>query len=178
MRRAPASASELATTVRKTNSMRYLEAKRIPYHAYEFSRDIRSADDAAQAMGVPPCAVYKTLVVTREHGRPLLVMMPGDRALDLKRLARAVGEKKLHMATHREAESLTGLEVGGISPLGLLHKGFEVFADAAIAQQPEVHVSAGCRGLNLRLRADDLLKVTQARLAPLAVPTQKETGPW
>jgi len=163
--------------VRKTNSMRYLEARRIPYHAYGFSSDIRSAEDAARAMGVPACAVYKTLVVGREHGRPLLVMIPGDRALDLKRLARAVGEKKLHMATHREAECLTGLEVGGISALSLIQKGFEVYADASIAEQSDVHVSAGCRGINLRLRAEDLLRVTQARVAPLTGPTDGESAP-
>ena len=159
-----------ATMKHKTNSMRLLEAKKIPYQVYEFSAEIRSAEEVAEALGAPLSQIYKTLVVTREHGQPLLVMVPGDRMLDLKSLAKAVGEKKLRMATHKEAEALTGLEVGGISPLSLLHKGFEVYADEAILSQPEVYVSAGCRGINLSLHPSDLLQVTNARVVQATGP--------
>ena len=119
-------------------------------------------------MGVPPDHVFKTLVVLRERGRPLLALVPGPRALDLKLLAKAAGEKKLHMATHKEAEALTGLEVGGISALALLNKGFEVYADESIRSLSEVYVSAGQRGINLSLRPQDLLQVTHAKVAPLS----------
>ncbi len=152
----------------KTNSMRFLESRHVPYQVHEFSDEIRSADDAAQVMGAPPDHVFKTLVVLRERGRPLLVLVPGNKALDLKLLARAAGEKKLHMATHREAEALTGLEVGGISALALLNKGFEVYADESMRSLSEVYVSAGHRGINLSLRPQDLLQVTRAKVAPLA----------
>lgn len=152
----------------KTNSMRLLEARRIPYQVHEFSTDIRSAEGAAQVMGAPPSHVYKTLVVLRERGRPLLVMVPGDRALDLKLLAKAAGEKRLHMATHNEAEALTGLEVGGISALALLNKGFEIYADEAMLELPQVYVSAGQRGIDLGLRPQDLLQVTRARVAAIS----------
>ena len=151
----------------KTNSMRLLESHRIAYRVHEFSSEIRSAEDAAQVMGAPPDQVYKTLVVLRERGRPLLVLVPGPKALDLKLLAKAAGEKKLHMATHKEAEALTGLEVGGISALALLNKGFEVYADESIRSLSEVYVSAGQRGINLSLRPQDLLQVTRAKVAPV-----------
>ena len=106
--------------VEKTNAMRVLDARKVPYEIITFSPDIHSAEGVAEAAGISPAEVYKTLVVSREHGKPLLVMIAGDRELDLKRLARAAGEKKLKMATYRQAEELTGLQVGGISPLALV----------------------------------------------------------
>jgi Cys-tRNA(Pro)/Cys-tRNA(Cys) deacylase len=147
----------------KTNSMRMLESRRIPYRAHEFSAEFHSAEEAAEVLGVPLSQIYKTLVVMRQGGRPMLVMVPGDKALDLKLLASAVGEKKLRMATQREAEAHTGLEVGGISALALLHKRFDVYADDAILSLSRVYVSAGRRGIDLSLLPGDLLRVTNAR---------------
>lgn len=141
-----------------------LESRRIPYQAHEFSADLHSAEDAAEALGVPLSQIYKTLVVMRPGGRPVLVMVPGDKALDLKLLARAVGQKKLCMATHREAEAHTGLEVGGISALALMRKRFDVYADEGILSLSRVYVSAGCKGINLSLLPGDLLRVTNARV--------------
>ena len=152
----------------KTNSMRFLESQRVAYRTHEFSPEIRSAADLATALGVPAAQVFKTLVVLRERGRPLLVMIPGDRSLNLKALAKAVGEKKLSMAAHREAEALTGLEVGGISALALMHKGFQVYADKGMLDFPEVYVSAGTRGTNLGLSPQDLIRVTRARVVEVA----------
>ena len=152
----------------KTNSMRFLESQRVAYRTHEFSLEIRSAADLATALGVPAAQVFKTLVVLRERGRPLLVMIPGDRSLNLKALAKAVGEKKLSMAAHREAEALTGLEVGGISALALMHKGFQVYADKGMLDFPEVYVSAGTRGTNLGLSPQDLIRVTRARVVEVA----------
>jgi len=160
----------------KTNSMRFLEAQKIPYRVHEFSPEIRSADEVADVLGIPHSQVYKTLVVTRERGRPLLVMIAGDKSLDLKRLAKALGEKKLSMASHKEAEALTGLEVGGISALSLLHKGFSVYADQEILDLPEVYVSAGVRGINLSLRPGDLLRVTRAQVVQAAQSEKHEVA--
>jgi Cys-tRNA(Pro)/Cys-tRNA(Cys) deacylase len=148
--------------------MRFLESQGIAYQAHEFSSEIHSAEGAAETLGVPASHVYKTLVVMRQRGRPLLVMLPGDANLDLKRLARAAGEKKLRMATQKEAEELTGLQVGGISALALQHKRFDVFADEAILSLPSVYVSAGCRGIDLSLSPKDLLQITNARRVRVA----------
>lgn len=144
--------------------MRLLEARKIPYEVYLFSPDIHSAQGLAEAVGLPAGQVYKTLVVQRERGHPLLVMIPGDKELNLKRLAQSIGEKKLRMATQKEAEALTGLQVGGISALALLHKGFEVYIDRSALALSRVLVSAGRRGINLRMAVNDLIRVTGAKV--------------
>lgn len=152
----------------KTNALRFLASRRVPYQAYTFSEGIHSAEEAAEAMGVPAAQVYKTLVVLRERGRPLLVIVPGGRQLDLRRLAKGIGEKKLRMASQREAESLTGLLVGGISALALLNKGFQVYIDSSAARLDQVYVSGGQRGLNVRLAVADLVRLTGARMVEAA----------
>jgi Cys-tRNA(Pro)/Cys-tRNA(Cys) deacylase len=154
--------------MRKTNSMRLLDARKIPYQAHAFASETRSAGDAANLLGVEPWQVYKTLVVVRERGRPLLVLAPGPRELNLKRFAAHLGEKRLRMASHKEAERLTGLQVGGISALALVDRGFGVYADQDILSLPMVYVSAGRRGINISLRPQDLLRVTGAQTIPLA----------
>lgn len=147
----------------KTNAMRLLEQRGIAYTAHTFSPEIHAADGVAAVLGVPAHTVYKTLVAVRPRGRSLLVMVAGDRELDLRLLARSLGEKSLEMASHKEAEALTGLQVGGISALALLSKGFEVCIDRPALQLEHVYVSAGQRGINLHLRVADLVKVTGAR---------------
>ncbi len=76
--------------------------------------------------------------------------------------------------TEREAEELTGLQAGGISPLALIHKGFQVVIDASAQSQAEVHISGGQRGLNIKLAVADLAKLTNARFAPVGRPDLNE----
>jgi Cys-tRNA(Pro)/Cys-tRNA(Cys) deacylase len=147
----------------RTNAMRLLDAHGVDYQVVTFSPDIHSATGAAETMGLDSAQVYKTLVVQRAPGKPLLVMVAGDQEIALKALAASVGEKKLSMATHREAEALTGLQVGGISALMLLNQGFEICIDGAAQALDEIVVSAGQRGVDLRLRVADLVQVTGAR---------------
>ena len=150
----------------KTNAMRMLEAKGIAYETHTFSPDIRSAEGVAEAVGWPADQVFKTLVVRPANvkERPLLAVIPGNCELDLRQLAKAMGIKKLRMATQREAESLTGLLVGGISALALLSKGFKVFLDASANEHERILVSAGQRGINLELGVEDFVAITRARL--------------
>lgn len=157
----------------KLNSMRLLESRKIPYIAktYDASSEFHSATEAAQLLGASPDSVYKTLVVLREppqKGKPILVMIASDRELDLKSLAKSLDEKKLRMATQREAESLTGLQVGGISPLLLLNRGFEVCIDEIARTLDQIHVSAGERGIDLQLAVKDLIDVTRAKVVRAA----------
>ena len=149
----------------KTNAMRVLDQRKIAYEVHEYSPEIHSAVEAAQVMGRSPECVYKTLVVMREalRAKPLLVMVPGDRELDLRVLAKSTSDKKLRMAAQKEAESLTGLLVGGIGALALLNRGFETWIDSAAQAHERICVNAGQRGINLELRVDDLMKVTGAR---------------
>jgi len=153
----------------KTNAARLLEARGIPHRVrvYDAERAFHSADDAAALLGVPGASVLKTLVVLREAAgrpKPLLVLVPSDRQLDMKRLGQALGEKRLRMASQREAERLTGLKVGGISALAVRAGAFEVLVDASAARWERVHVSAGVRGVDLELAVTDLLAATGGRL--------------
>lgn len=147
----------------KTLAMRVLDGKKVPYRVLIFSPEIRSAGGVAEVLGLSPAEVYKTLVVVRPLGKPLLVMVAADQELDLKRVAKAVGEKKLKMATRREAETLTGLQAGGISALALLNRGFEICILDEAQLPSHVIVSAGRRGVNLRLALKDLVRVTGAK---------------
>jgi Cys-tRNA(Pro)/Cys-tRNA(Cys) deacylase len=148
----------------KTNAMRALDARRIPYETFTYDAGIHSADEVARLLGVPEGHVFKTLVVLAEQDRRLLVVTPGDRELDMRLVAKAVGAKSAHMALQRDAERLTGLKVGGISPLALLDKRFEVYLDAPGATLDELYINGGQRGVNLKLRVADLLAVTGARV--------------
>jgi len=147
----------------KTNAMRALDARRIPYEVLDFSPDIHSAVGVAEEVGLPPDQVYKTLVVLRPQGKAMLVMIAGNQELDLKQVSRELGEKKVRMASHREAEDLTGLQVGGISALALLNRPFEVFIDRPATELSHILVSAGKRGINLRISVADLMHITRAR---------------
>jgi Cys-tRNA(Pro)/Cys-tRNA(Cys) deacylase len=88
--------------------------------------------------------------------------------VDLKALAKVLGEKKVSLATHKEAEEMTRLQVGGISPLALVNRGFLVVIDSAILSHDEVHISGGQRGLNIRLPVQDLVRITRAKKANIA----------
>ena len=148
--------------------MRLLESRKIAYAAktYDASGEFHSATEAATLIGAPADAVYKTLVVLREppkSGKPVLVMIASPREVDLKLLAKALGEKKLRMASQNEAESLTGLQVGGISALALLNRGFEICIDEPALALDQVHISAGQRGIDLQLAVKDLIALTRAK---------------
>lgn len=147
----------------KTNAMRALDARHIPYNTFTYPDTIHSAVEVAQLLGVSPERVYKTLVVLADADRRLLVVTPGDHELDMRRVARAVGAKSARMAPQRDAERLTGLKVGGISPLALLEKRFEVYMDESALAFDDLYINGGQRGVNLRLRVADLISVTGAQ---------------
>ena len=155
------------------NVTRLLDSKKVPYKLFELSPEKRGAAETARLLGVDPELVYKTIVVTRpKPGKPVLSVIPGPNRVDLKLLAAALGEKKVNLPTEREAEELTGLQAGGISPLALLNKGFQVLIDAAAQDRAEIHVSGGQRGLNIRLPAAALAELTRARFVQISVPDQ------
>ena len=98
----------------------------------------------------------------------MLVVVPGNSTVDLKLVASALNEKKVYLPTEREAEELTGLQAGGISPLALIKKGFQVVIDSSAQNFKEIHVSGGQRGLNIKLSVADLVKLTNARFGKVS----------
>lgn len=153
----------------KTNAMRVLDSQKIEYHVtvYDDAGEFHSADEAAALIGAPIEQVYKTLVVMREtpRAKALLVMVASHREVDLRVLAKSVGEKKLRMATKKEAEQLTGAQIGAISALAQLNKGFEMLLDKPALNLERIHVSGGARGVDIQLRVQDLIRVTRAKIA-------------
>ena len=151
------------------NVTRFLDSRKIAYTAFETAAEKLGALETAQLLKVPPEAVFKTIVVTREKPKKLLLaVIPGPNTVDLKSLAAFLGEKKVYLPTEREAEQLTGLQAGGISPLALINKGFQVVIDSGAQNHAEIHISGGQRGLNIRLAVADLVKLTNARLGPIS----------
>lgn len=148
------------------NVTRFLEARKVAYTAFETPVEKLGAMETARILNIRPEMVFKTIVVTREKPRKaILAVIPGPSNVDLKLLAAALGEKKVHLPTEHEAEQLTGLQAGGISPLALINKGFQVVLDSSAENFSEIHVSGGQRGLNIRLPVMDLIKLTNARVA-------------
>ena len=153
----------------KPNSVtRLLEGRGVPYTVYELPGEKLGAAESAQYMQVPLERVFKTIVVTRQgRGKPILAVVPGTKEVDLKALARALGEKKVLLPPERQAEQLTGLQAGGISPLALLNRGFQVILDASARNFDEIHISGGQRGLNIRLPVEALVELTHARISEI-----------
>ena len=145
---------------------------KISHQIHEYHHD-PAADsyglEAAEAMGVPPGRVFKTLLVALNgDARRLAVgIVPVSHQLDLKAIAAACGAKKAEMADAREAERATGYVVGGISPIGQ-KKRLPAVIDSSAQGMDTVYVSAGRRGLEIELAPEDLQRLTRARFAAIA----------
>jgi Cys-tRNA(Pro)/Cys-tRNA(Cys) deacylase len=150
------------------NVTRYLDAHKVKYIAHELPAEKLGALEAAEYMNVPTGQVFKTIVTTREKKKSVLAVIPGPQVVDLKLLAAFLGEKKISLPTEREAELLTGLQAGGISPLALINKGFQVVIDSAAQGFDQIYISGGQRGLNIQLPVADLIQLTNARVGKVS----------
>lgn len=145
------------------NVTRLLDSKKIRYTSFELPKEKLGAEETAEFLNISSALVYKTIVVVRSNKKPLLCVIPGDRAVDLKAVAELIREKKVSIPSQNEAETLTGLQAGGISPLALLHKGFQTLIDQSALDVDEIHLSGGQRGLILRMDPHDLQNLTNAQ---------------
>ena len=155
----------------RTLAMRILETRGIPYEPVSYVViDHLSAGQVAAAIGFPVEQTFKTLVVLpeRPHARPILALLPGDTQLDLKKLAAASTEKKVQMAPQREAERLTGLEKGGISPLALMDKGWAVYVDETAILFDRIEISAGKIGVGVIVPVEPLVALLDAKLVDIS----------
>jgi len=138
----------------------------IDFTLHEYTHDPRAESfglEAAEALGLDPVRVFKTLMATVD-GRLAVAVVPVSGQLDLKALARALGGSKSAMADRSAAERATGYVAGGISPVGQkrLHP---TVLDASALDHPTVFVSAGRRGLDLEIAPADLVRATEAVVA-------------
>ncbi len=120
---------------------------------------------AAEAMGVSPSEVFKTLMAELD-GKPICAIVPSDEEVNMKKLAAALGGKSAHMMKPADAERLTGYKVGGISPLGQ-RKPVPTALDELASLYDEIFLNGGQRGLQIRIRPDDLIKALNCVTADL-----------
>ena len=152
-----------------TPATRALDKAGIAYtlHSYAYDPDAqRIGLQAAEALGVAPDRVLKTLMASVD-GKPVCLLVASDREVGMKRVAAAFGGKSAAMLKPAEAERLTGYHVGGISPLGQKRAVPTVIDAGSLAGDAEIHVNGGGRGLQIRLRPADLVRILSARTAPL-----------
>jgi len=136
-------------------------------HAYEHDPAAKSYGlEAAEALGLAPEQVFKTLLVEVD-GKLAVGVVPVDRQLDLKAVAAALNGKKAVMADPAAAERTTGYVVGGISPIGQKRR-LPTVIDATVTEHDQVYVSGGRRGLDIGLSPADLITITTARTATIA----------
>lgn len=151
------------------NVTRLLDSRKIKYEVFELPGEKLAAEQVARLMNAAPEIVFKSIVIIRRGpGKPILAVVPGNQDVNLKKLAKAVGEKKVSPATQKEAEQLTKLQTGGISPLALINRGFEILIHKSILDQDLIHISGGERGLNIRIASGDLVKLVYARVADIS----------
>lgn len=152
----------------KTNVMRLLDAAGIAYEVQEYEVDEKdlSGVHVAQSIGQDVDTVFKTLVLKGEKTGYLVCCIPVAEELDLKKAAKAAGDKKVEMLPMKELLPVTGYIRGGCSPIGMKKK-FPSYIEETAALFEKIAVSAGCRGLQIILNPEDLRRYTDAEFADL-----------
>lgn len=149
----------------KTNVMRLLEQKKVPYQHFTYeSEGAVSGLEVAELLGQEPAQVFKTLVTTGRSGAHYVFVIPVGAGLELKKAARAVGEKSLEMLKQKDLLPLTGYVHGGCSPIGM-KKPFRTTIDATAAHFESIIFSGGRIGLQVQVSLSGLAKLVHYQLA-------------
>ena len=152
-----------------TAAVRVLKEQGVPYTEHSYRYEERGGTRVpARALGVEEHAVVKTLVMEDEAGRPMIVLMHGDRQVSTRELARQAARKTIVPCRPEAAERHTGYRVGGTSPLGT-RKVLPVFAERSILALPRVYLNGGRRGLLVGIIPADLFRVLQPTLVEVAL---------
>jgi Cys-tRNA(Pro) deacylase len=153
----------------KTPATEFLAQHGVPYteHVYEYVEHGGTAV-SAQALGVPERAVVKTLVMQDEQGKPLIVLMHGDRKVSTKNLARQAGRKSIEPCKPEVAQRHSGYQVGGTSPFGT-RKPLPVYMERSIAALPAVYINGGRRGFLVRIDPNILVDLLKPKLVDVAL---------
>jgi Cys-tRNA(Pro)/Cys-tRNA(Cys) deacylase len=152
----------------KTNAIRILESKQVDHtaHEYEFNEAEIDAVSVAHKIDVDPEIVFKTLVTRNEKNEPMVFVIPGNFELNLKKAAFASGNKKIEMIKVKELQPLTGYIRGGCSPIGM-KKLFPTYIDETAQLHEKIYVSAGIRGMQIKISPEDLVLAVNAHFADL-----------
>lgn len=152
----------------KTNAMRMLDKAKIKYEPIEYEVDENdlSGVSIAKKVGLDCEMVFKTLVAKGDKTGPIVMCIPVDKEIDLKKAASVTKNKKIEMVHVKDLLALTGYVRGGCSPVGMKKK-FPTFIDNSCENLEKITVSAGIKGCQLLLDREELVKFTSANLCPL-----------
>lgn len=151
----------------KTNVMRIIESKKILYKPHDYSgTDALSASEVAAVLGQSPKCVFKTLVTTGKSGSHYVFMLPSDGELDLKKAAKAVGEKSIEMLKSKDLLPLTGYIHGGCSPIGM-KKFFRTTVHESAKNCDTIFFSAGKIGYQVEMNPLDLESLIRLQYADI-----------
>lgn len=155
--------------IEKTNAARLLDRAGIKYNLipYSFDENDLAATHVAESLGEPIGRVFKTLVLKGDKSGYIVCVVPGDKEVDLKSLAKSSGNKKVEMIPMKELLPVTGYIRGGCSPFGMKKK-FPTYIDSSASQFETIFVSAGVRGLQIEVSPADLVSFTSAVLGEFA----------
>lgn len=158
----------MAKKQKKTNVMRILDTKKIPYQHYEYEGITGMLDGVtvANMIGKDASTVYKTLVTSGKPGTHYVYVLPVNKELDLKKAARAVGEKKVEMIPVKSIEPTTGYVKGGCSPVGM-KRAYPTVFDASALELTTVIFNGGKVGTQVELVPDDITKVIRCTFADI-----------
>ena len=154
--------------IQKTNAARLLDSKKIAYELipYEVDENDLSAVHVAAQLGEPIDRVFKTLVLHGDRSGYFVCVVPGENEVDLKSAAKATGNKSCNLIPMKELLPLTGYIRGGCSPIGM-KKPFPTYIHSTCMDFDYIYVSAGVRGLQLRISPNDLCKAVGAKVGDL-----------
>lgn len=154
--------------IQKTNAARLLDRAKINYRLvpYEVDENNLAADHVAESLGEDIRCVFKTLVLKGERTGHFVCVVPGNCEVDLKKAARAAGDKKADLIPMKELLPLTGYIRGGCSPIGM-KKAFPTFFHSTAVDFPVIYVSAGVRGLQFEIAPSDLIGYVRAEVTDL-----------
>jgi Cys-tRNA(Pro)/Cys-tRNA(Cys) deacylase len=153
------------------NIIRLLDQRNITYTLHDLkSYEKFSAIEVSQLLEQPVEIVYKTIILSSpaNRGKLIAALVPSDKKVDSKKLAKILGLKKISPLRQIDAEARTGMQTGGICPLGLINQPFLIVVDDSINSLDTVIISAGTRGWQLELQTSDLLNLCNAQTKPIS----------
>ena len=158
----------MATKIAKTNVARLLDKAKVSYElrAYDYDPDDLNATHAADSFGLEYGQVFKTLVLRGDRNGLFVCVVPSNSTVDLKKAAKASGNKSAEMLHVKDLLENTGYIRGGCSPLGM-KKHFPTYIDQSVEQWQSITVSAGQRGLMVQLAPQDIIRVAQMTVADI-----------
>ena len=165
-------------SLNKTNAARLLDKARIGYELVPYTVDENNlaATHVAEELGEDIRQVFKTLVLETNTRQHIVCVVPGDDEVDLKKAAKVAGAKKVDLIPMKELLPLTGYIRGGCSPIGM-RKQFPTYYHSTVCDFDFIYVSAGVRGLQLKVAPRDLIGFTNGSVADIAMsPDEKEGG--